>query len=63
MSFDQRLSRLEQALGGPCSRCHGNYVAIAGERGYLPNFPPACPECGPPPDLVRRYVRVDAEAV
>jgi hypothetical protein len=59
----QRLTRIERALGGPCPRCHGNYVAIAGEHGYLPAFPPACSTCGPPAVLVRRYLRVAIERV
>jgi hypothetical protein len=61
--MERRIARCEQALGGPCSRCHGHYTVIAGERGYLPEWPPACPECGMAAVLVRRYVAVDVEAV
>ena len=64
MSMSRRIERLEQALGaGVCPQCHGHYVALAGEHGYLPAFPPACPACGRPAALVRRYVRVDVEQV
>jgi hypothetical protein len=64
MTLATRIMRAERELGaGRCERCCGHYVAIAGEHGYLPRFPPACPACGQPAVLVRRYVRVAVERV
>jgi hypothetical protein len=55
MTAEQRLARLEAALGDDCPTCHGRFIP------YLTNDEPeprGCPGCGRPPLLVRRVVRV-----
>ena len=62
MSFDTRLTRIEQAASaGGCPACHGYFVEVQGLDGNLTG--PCCPACGAPPVcVVRRLTVAEREA-
>ena len=63
MSFEQRLQRVEQTVGGGvCPQCHGYFVDVRGLEGNLTG--PCCPACGAPPVcVVRRLTVAELEAM